>query len=493
MVSAAICLAGCGGNNDNSSGSTASGTSGTTTSGSSSNNGSGSSNAGGSGSGSSGSGSSGSGSGSSGSGSGSSGSGSSGSGSGSGGGTPPAGSPTITTQPANETVVPGQHALFSVVATGATGYQWSKNGTAVSGATNSTYYTPALAASNAGDTYTVAVTNSAGTATSNSAMVSINPNSDGSPPASFWGNVAAIPAATQIMTFSFVNATNGVYPDSQVFWSVQGTTSTGTQVDETHSIAAAASYDMPAIQSARMYFYIAPDVSSIGQGNTNYFDFIEFNIGRSSASVPWNFNGDTTRVDAFGLKTAIHLHCGDGTDVQRGEDYGTFLEDRAITFAKYLAEVPAEFLQTTQYAPYRITEPGASGFGPGGPQANYYNAYLQEVWTNNNINTSVIPIPTPFLNFASNQQPDLSAAVERHVAQTAGTFSADGTLVNPNFWQTITSSSFYSAAPANFYAQFWHTHGIAGKAYGFPYDDVGGYSSDIGCNSPRYLVVAIGW
>ena len=38
-----------------------------------------------------------------------------------------------------------------------------------------------------------------------------------------------------------------------------------------------------------------------------------------------------------------------------------------------------------------------------------------------------------------------------------------------------------------------HTHGIAGKAYGFPYDDVGGYSSDISCNSPQYLAVAIGW
>ena len=58
---------------------------------------------------------------------------------------------------------------------------------------------------------------------------------------------------------------------------------------------------------------------------------------------------------------------------------------------------------------------------------------------------------------------------------------------------TTSSSTFYAAAPANYYAQFWHTHGIAGKAYGFPYDDVGGYSSDISCNSPQYLAVAIGW
>ena len=384
-----------------------------------------------------------------------------------------------------------------MIATGATGYQWSKNGTAISGATNATYYTPALAAGDAGDSFTVAVSNATGSVTSKSAMVSINSNTDGSPPAAFWGNAASLPAATNVMTLSIVNATNGAYPDSQVFWSVKGKTSTGVQVDETHSIAEAPTYDMPAIQSARMYFYIAPDVTSIGQSNTSYFDFIEFNIGRSSAAQPWNFNGDTTRVDAFGLKTALHLHCNDSTtnptDLQRGEDYGTFLEDRAITFMKYQAETPAEFSGTLQYAPYRITEPGGSGFGPNGTQANYYQAYIDQVWAANNIDETLVPKPSPFLNFVSNQQPDLSAAMERHVAQNPGTFNANGTLVKGNFWSTISSSTFYSAAPANYYAQYWHTHGIAGKAYGFPYDDVGGYSSDISCNSPQYLVVAIGW
>ncbi len=44
----------------------------------------------------------------------------------------------------------------------------------------------------------------------------------------------------------------------------------------------------------------------------------------------------------------------------RGEDYGTFLEDRSVTFDKYLAEMPPEFQATgTQNAPYRIIEPGA--------------------------------------------------------------------------------------------------------------------------------------
>ncbi len=44
--------------------------------------------------------------------------------------------PTITTQPANQTVAAGQTATFSVVATGTAPltYQWQKNGSAISGA-----------------------------------------------------------------------------------------------------------------------------------------------------------------------------------------------------------------------------------------------------------------------------------------------------------------------------------------------------------------------
>jgi hypothetical protein len=32
-----------------------------------------------------------------------------------------------------------------------------------------------------------------------------------------------------------------------------------------------------------------------------------------------------------------------------------------------------------------------------------------------------------------------------------------------------------------------------GKAYGFPYDDVGGYSSYVSHDHPQYMLVAIGW
>jgi hypothetical protein len=84
--------------------------------------------------------------------------------------------PTITTQPANQTVTAGQTATFSVTATGTAPltYQWSKNGTAIGGATASTYTTPATVSGDSGSHFTVTVTNVAGTVTSGTATLTVN-------------------------------------------------------------------------------------------------------------------------------------------------------------------------------------------------------------------------------------------------------------------------------------------------------------------------------
>src|SRR6267143_4323073 len=60
--------------------------------------------------------------------------------------------PSITTQPASQTVMTGQTATFNVAAagTGPLSYQWQKNGTAIIGATSSGYTTPPAAASDNG-------------------------------------------------------------------------------------------------------------------------------------------------------------------------------------------------------------------------------------------------------------------------------------------------------------------------------------------------------
>jgi len=82
--------------------------------------------------------------------------------------------PTITTQPASKSVTAGATATFSVVASGTTpSYQWRKNGTAISGATSASYTTPAVTSADNGATFSVVVSNSAGTVTSSNATLTV--------------------------------------------------------------------------------------------------------------------------------------------------------------------------------------------------------------------------------------------------------------------------------------------------------------------------------
>jgi hypothetical protein len=81
--------------------------------------------------------------------------------------------PTITQDPAGRTNYSGGSLFLSVGATGgALKYQWKKDGTAITGATNATYKVLHMSATDSG-TYLAVVTNNLGTATSGSALVSV--------------------------------------------------------------------------------------------------------------------------------------------------------------------------------------------------------------------------------------------------------------------------------------------------------------------------------
>lgn len=84
--------------------------------------------------------------------------------------------PSITTQPASQTVTTGQTATFSVVAAGTAplNYQWNKNGTAISGATSSSFTTPPTTISDNGAQFTALVNNTAGRVTSIAATLTVN-------------------------------------------------------------------------------------------------------------------------------------------------------------------------------------------------------------------------------------------------------------------------------------------------------------------------------
>ncbi len=83
--------------------------------------------------------------------------------------------PTITQQPANQTVNTGQTATFSVTASGTAplSYQWQKGTTNISGATSSSYTTPATTSADNNTQYRVVISNSAGNVTSNAATLTV--------------------------------------------------------------------------------------------------------------------------------------------------------------------------------------------------------------------------------------------------------------------------------------------------------------------------------
>jgi hypothetical protein len=94
----------------------------------------------------------------------------------SGTGTSTAVAPTITTQPASQTVTAGQTARFIVTAGGTAplSYQWLKNGVNIAGANAASYTTPITATSDSGSTFDVVVSNTAGTVTSAAATLTVN-------------------------------------------------------------------------------------------------------------------------------------------------------------------------------------------------------------------------------------------------------------------------------------------------------------------------------
>ncbi len=107
--------------------------------------------------------------------------------------------PAVTTQPTDVTVYAGETATFSIIAegTGTLSYQWRHNGTAITGATGTTCTVSASDAT--AGTYTVLVTDSAGTISSSAATLTVTP-AEAPAITSHPSGVVAI--ASQSVTFS---------------------------------------------------------------------------------------------------------------------------------------------------------------------------------------------------------------------------------------------------------------------------------------------------
>jgi hypothetical protein len=138
--------------------------------------------------------------------------------------------PAITTQPASQTVIAGKTTSFTVAASGTAPlmYQWSKNGSPIGGANSPTYTTPAEVSTDNNAQFTVAVSNSAGNATSNAATLTVSASTlllNSSASALSFGSVTMPNSGTQTVTLT--NAGNSSVTISNVTVSGAGFNATG--------------------------------------------------------------------------------------------------------------------------------------------------------------------------------------------------------------------------------------------------------------------------
>lgn len=147
------------------------------------------------------------------------------------------GAVNITNQPAPITVTEPAPAIFAVIATGdpVLSYQWQKNSSDVSGATNSAYITPATAVSQDGDKYRCVISNSCGSATSDEAVLTVLCDTL---------SIVAQPASTSALAPATANFTVGVIGGAPISYQWQkGTTNISGATNSSYTTPATSRAD----------------------------------------------------------------------------------------------------------------------------------------------------------------------------------------------------------------------------------------------------------
>ena len=219
---------------------------------------------------------------------------------GSGNGSSAATAPVITTQPVSQSVSVGQSVNFVVVATGTAPltYQWQKTGVNISGATSNSYTTPAAATGDNGARFTVVVSNSAGSATSNAAILTVTSTQQGNTaPQIITQPASQTVTAGQSATFTVVAAGS---PTLTYQWQKNGANIAG---------ATSASYTTPATATS-------DSGESFRVTVTNSFGTVTSNsasltVNPSTGSNPPPPSGSSTDVTTYhydNLRTGQNTH-----------------------------------------------------------------------------------------------------------------------------------------------------------------------------------------
>lgn len=199
--------------------------------------------------------------------------------------------PVITNQPDNLTVAAGQPATFSVSASGATpmSYQWMKNGTNISGATSATYTISSTTSSSAGQ-YSVKVSNTYGSVTSNSATLTITTANDRPVATIITPGANTYYHGGDVISFSgnATDAQDGTLPASKFTWTVE--------FWHNNNHYHPGPYIPPGVKSGTF------TIPNTGELSPNVFYRLKLKVTDNGGLI------DTQHVDIYPLKSTITLN-----------------------------------------------------------------------------------------------------------------------------------------------------------------------------------------
>ena len=246
--------------------------------------------------------------------------------------------PAITSEPASCTVTAGQTASFSVAASGTAplAYQWQQNGTAISGATSSSYTTPATTTSESGEQFSVVVKNRAGSVTSTAAVLTVNAAAsilDSSAASLAFGSVNVSSSNTQRVTLTNAGSSSVTISNVMVAGAGFGASgvSSGLILSSGQSAALSATFDPASGGSATGSITVTSNaanspiviaLSGTGVAPTTYS--VSLNWAPSTSSVTgYNVYSSTVSGGPYAKLTPAPVGATDYTDnsVQQGNTY----------------------------------------------------------------------------------------------------------------------------------------------------------------------------
>jgi hypothetical protein len=266
--------------------------------------------------------------------------------------------------------------------------------------------------------------------------------------------------------------------------------------------------------------YAAPNLANPNDPNQGVrFEMIELT---NAANGMWS---NTTRVDSYQYPMGLEVWGNSGFYKKVGE-----LKTHAQILSQWQSSAPAAFSGCYDAAKGVIHFPSkTAAFQAGGAQANYFNAYINSIWSKYTTGDLVFNagdagtwrgrVSGDVFTFTRTSDGQVARITRRPT--TIETMEGSGVLAEGGQWDKViqaqicaainrhaidlnlatgvtqdfaTDSKYYVASPFNWYCKFWHQPDISfnGLTYAFCYDDVFDKSSTINAPSPTRATVTIG-